>query len=77
MNQGGQQEDAEEFLGFFLDTLEEELLSISKALSPNDSVPQVSFQKTESESDWLEVGRKNKAVMTRAVSGAYHGIEIP
>ncbi|KAH9900901.1 hypothetical protein C8Q73DRAFT_742650 [Cubamyces lactineus] len=61
---GGHQEDAEEFLGFFLDTLEEELLSISQSLSPKEA-PKPSEEGQVQDGEWLEVGKKNKAVTTR------------
>ncbi|KAH8117275.1 cysteine proteinase [Phellopilus nigrolimitatus] len=63
---GGKQEDAEEFFGFFLDTIEEELLSISNVLT-GDSYPkpQAQEQVSTEENNWLEVGKKNKAVVTR------------
>ena len=63
-SQTGHQEDAEEFLGFFLDTLEEELLSISSSLSQK-----VAKQEDEPTADngWLEVGKKNRSVSTRTV----------
>ncbi|KAJ8480867.1 hypothetical protein ONZ51_g6373 [Trametes cubensis] len=61
---GGHQEDAEEFLGFFLDTLEEELLSISQSLSPKEP-PKPSEEGQTQDGEWLEVGKKNKAVTTR------------
>ncbi|KAI5124370.1 hypothetical protein M0805_008973 [Coniferiporia weirii] len=62
---GGQQEDAEEFFGFFLDTIEEELLSISNSLTQS---PKLQAQGLDSVDDeWLEVGKKNKAVVTRTV----------
>ncbi|KAJ6491848.1 hypothetical protein DFH09DRAFT_1377180 [Mycena vulgaris] len=50
----GQREEAEEFLGFLLDPLEEELLPLPPAV-------------TVEENRWLEVGRKNRAVVTRTV----------
>ncbi|KAM5538092.1 hypothetical protein V8D89_008289 [Ganoderma adspersum] len=59
---GGHQEDAEEFLGFFLDTLEEELLSIAQSLQPKE--PPKSPEEPQGDG-WLEVGKKNKAVATR------------
>ncbi|KAJ6474716.1 hypothetical protein DFH09DRAFT_1472225 [Mycena vulgaris] len=52
---GGQQEDAEEFLGFLLDPLEEELLVLAPAV-------------VEAQNGWLEDGRKNRAIIvTRTV----------
>ncbi|KAH7906033.1 cysteine proteinase [Hygrophoropsis aurantiaca] len=66
---GGHQEDAEEFLGFYLDTLEEELLSLASSLQPAT----VSGEKDEhsrQEEGWLEVGKRNRAVMTRTVKSA-------
>ncbi|KAI0748393.1 hypothetical protein C8Q80DRAFT_1171656 [Daedaleopsis nitida] len=62
---GGYQEDAEEFLGFFLDTLEEELLSISQSLQQPKEAPQVANEEAPQDDGWMEVGKKNKAVMTR------------
>ncbi|RDX46907.1 cysteine proteinase [Lentinus brumalis] len=61
---GGYQEDAEEFLGFFLDTLEEELLSISQSLQPKEPA-QAAGEDVSQEDGWLEVGKKNRAVSTR------------
>lgn len=62
--QTGHQEDAEEFLGFFLDTLEEELLSISSSLSSKASKPE---EEPTAENGWLEVGKKNRSMLTRTV----------
>ncbi|OJT06111.1 hypothetical protein TRAPUB_3046 [Trametes pubescens] len=61
---GGHQEDAEEFLGFFLDTLEEELLSISQSLSPKEP-PKAPEEPQLPDGEWMEVGKKNKLVTTR------------
>jgi len=69
--QGGQQEDAEEFLGFYLDTLEEELLYIQNSLSPPSSKTQSVEEKEElgvPEDGWLEVGKKNRTIVTRTAS---------
>ncbi|KAI0086150.1 hypothetical protein BDY19DRAFT_961611 [Irpex rosettiformis] len=59
---GGHQEDAEEFLGFFLDTLEDELLALSTAGQPKAG-GQTSEQTGEG---WLEVGKRNRAANTRS-----------
>ncbi|KAG9318931.1 cysteine proteinase [Chiua virens] len=67
---GGHQEDAEEFLGFYLDTLEEELLHISSSLAPKTEAGQ-SQPETQNghaareDGPWLEVGKRNKTAVTR------------
>ncbi|KII88282.1 hypothetical protein PLICRDRAFT_110490 [Plicaturopsis crispa FD-325 SS-3] len=72
---GGHQEDAEEFLGFFLDTLEEELLSIANSLNDAENKPDPAVEEHEEaappeEDGWLEVGRRNRTVITRTIKSA-------
>ncbi|KAF9220166.1 cysteine proteinase [Gyrodon lividus] len=67
---GGHQEDAEEFLGFYLDTLEEELLSISSSLTSNtgngQAIPKAQKgQLAQEDGPWLEVGKRNRTAVTR------------
>ncbi|KAJ3145087.1 hypothetical protein HDU86_001158 [Geranomyces michiganensis] len=52
----GRQEDAQEYLGFLLDALHEELLAKEKAASPTPAA--------EQPQSWVEVGKKNKALET-------------
>jgi len=70
--QGGHQEDAEEFFGFYLDTLEEELLSLLASINPSkpaSAAHKVEEREEESQSveGWTEVGKRNKMVLTRTV----------
>lgn len=71
---GGHQEDAEEFLGFYLDTLEEELLTLSSSLAnPNPAPAQQNNNAPASntqEEGWLEVGKRNRTVLTRSTKTA-------
>ncbi|KAI8617877.1 hypothetical protein BC830DRAFT_1061995, partial [Chytriomyces sp. MP71] len=56
----GRQEDAEEFLGFLLDGLHEELLPTSSDVTGGSS-----SKDTGGEDAWVEVGPKNKTATTR------------
>lgn len=75
--QGGHQEDAEEFLGFYLDTLEEELLSISSSLvAKTDTGQSHEMQNGHAANEdgpWLEVGKRNRMAVTRSVSYLQRG----
>ncbi|KAF9472838.1 cysteine proteinase [Pholiota conissans] len=67
---GGHQEDAEEFFGFYLDTLEEELLAILHSISPPKPtkahvVEEVEEAAPPPDDGWLEVGKRNRMVITR------------
>ena len=59
-------------MGFYLDTLEDELLSLLTSVSPKSN-PQALNHAEEreevapKEGGWMEVGRKNRMVVTRTV----------
>ena len=53
-------------MGFFRDALEDELLSITQSSMPKAEEINEANQTTED--GWLEVGKKNRSVVTRTVS---------
>ncbi|TPX57957.1 hypothetical protein PhCBS80983_g03456 [Powellomyces hirtus] len=57
----GRQEDAQEFLGFILDGLHEEMLQLQR----KSQSPQPNGTASDSDS-WVEVGRNNKTLETRS-----------
>jgi ubiquitin carboxyl-terminal hydrolase 10 len=69
----GRQEDAEEFLTFLLNGLNDEMLSVLKLVNNNDcnnptdeENPKVSkIEDEEGADEWQEVGPKNKSCITR------------
>lgn len=70
---GGQQEDAEEFLGFYLDTLEEELLLLLNTVNAAEealSTVEEHEGPASKEDGWMEVGKKNRSVVTRTIKAA-------
>lgn len=81
----GHQQDAEEFLGFLLESLNEECNAVMRHLpEPNvvsnapssAGTPQTSSPtSTTGGSDWLEVGRKQRAAVTR--SSGHTGLSSP
>lgn len=78
INAQGRQEDAEEFLGCFLNKLHEEMVAAKQAIltpPPTTSANETQEVKTgdneregeEEEEEWQEVGPKNKSTITRQV----------
>ncbi|XP_030622306.1 ubiquitin carboxyl-terminal hydrolase 10 [Chanos chanos] len=80
LSEKGRQEDAEEYLGFTLNGLHEEMLALKKLISPQEEktptpngpdshqgVDQDSAEKEEegSEDEWEQVGPRNKTSITR------------
>ncbi|XP_043937996.1 ubiquitin carboxyl-terminal hydrolase 10 isoform X2 [Protopterus annectens] len=79
LSEKGRQEDAEEYLGFILNGLHEEMVALKKMLSPpapknavlNGPEPPVSFEDEQdkeeegSEDEWEQVGPRNRISVTR------------
>uniref|UniRef100_H0X0F8 Ubiquitin carboxyl-terminal hydrolase n=1 Tax=Otolemur garnettii TaxID=30611 RepID=H0X0F8_OTOGA len=79
LSEKGRQEDAEEYLGFILNGLHEEMLNLKKLLSPNNEKLMISngpkshlldeYEQEEqgegSEDEWEQVGPRNKTSVTR------------
>jgi len=70
---GGHQEDAEEFFGFYLESLEEELLSLLNSINPPKSTKNAAAVEEKEEAappeddGWMEVGKRNRMVITRTI----------
>ena len=79
----GHQEDAEEFLGFLLDTLHEELLMLnaqfggkneaaglaaSKVSTATEDTASIAESDATADDEWQEIGKKNRVMITRTVS---------
>jgi len=77
--QRGQQEDAEEFLGFLLAGLHDECAQVIKSAKSSNSTDSLASPRSERsgsvDGGWLEVGPKQKAAVTQS-SGAIE-IESP
>ncbi|XP_056464040.1 LOW QUALITY PROTEIN: ubiquitin carboxyl-terminal hydrolase 10-like [Gadus chalcogrammus] len=79
LSEKGRQEDAEEYLGFTLNGLHEEMLALKKLISPHEdesptrngpaAQPEedqaADKQEEESEEEWEQVGPRNKTSITR------------
>ncbi|UNI20902.1 Ubiquitinyl hydrolase 1 [Purpureocillium takamizusanense] len=67
----GHQQDAEEFLGFLLQSLDDEFTQVMTSPQVNDSETgsvdlTASQSSADPSGDWLEVGRKQRAAVTRS-----------
>uniref|UniRef100_A0A3Q3KM60 Ubiquitin carboxyl-terminal hydrolase n=1 Tax=Monopterus albus TaxID=43700 RepID=A0A3Q3KM60_MONAL len=68
LSEKGRQEDAEEYLGFTLNGLHEEMLALKKLISPQEEKDIVADKEEEeegSEDEWEQVGPRNKTSITR------------
>jgi len=63
----GRQEDAEEFLGFLLNGLHEELALAMKKI-PNSAEENLDPNASLTSPEWVEVGHKNRPLSVRRVS---------
>jgi ubiquitin carboxyl-terminal hydrolase 10 len=73
----GHQEDAEEFLGFFLDTLHDEILVLIDRVDKGASTGITGVGEVSDE--WMEVGSKGRTATTRTVSfwfSLFMGLEL-
>uniref|UniRef100_A0A4W5LMU6 Ubiquitin carboxyl-terminal hydrolase n=1 Tax=Hucho hucho TaxID=62062 RepID=A0A4W5LMU6_9TELE len=71
LSEKGRQEDAEEYLGFTLNGLHEEMLALKKLISPQEEKTQsgvdddAADKEEGSEDEWEQVGPRNKTSITR------------
>ena len=70
----GRQEDAEEFLTFLLNQLNDEMLAILKLLEEKQEEDQIDSDEGD---EWHEVGAKNKSLLTRRVGNANESLRSP
>ena len=79
----GRQEDAEEFLTFLLNELNDEMLALLKLLIIDDLDEEQDDKNEANEADeddndeWHEVGAKNKSLLTRRVGGSNVSLKTP
>jgi ubiquitin carboxyl-terminal hydrolase 10 len=67
----GRQEDAEEFLTFLLNALNDEMLALVKLLNEDQEQEQRSEGEDDDDDDeWHQVGAKNKSLLTRRVGSS-------
>uniref|UniRef100_A0A3B3ZRY4 Ubiquitin carboxyl-terminal hydrolase n=1 Tax=Periophthalmus magnuspinnatus TaxID=409849 RepID=A0A3B3ZRY4_9GOBI len=64
LSEKGRQEDAEEYLGFTLNGLHEEMLALKKLISPQEN-EDAEKEEDGSEDEWEQVGPRNKTSITR------------
>ncbi|KAL6922105.1 hypothetical protein ACHAPO_002863 [Fusarium lateritium] len=63
----GHQQDAEEFLGFLLQSLDDECTTVLKNFTPDEAERQPSAgSDAGGADDWMEVGRKQKSAVSRS-----------
>merc|ERR1712012_1412711 len=79
----GRQEDAEEFLTFLLNELNDEMLALLKLLIIDDQDEEQDDKNEANEVDeddndeWHEVGAKNKSLLARRVGGSNVSLKTP
>lgn len=79
----GRQEDAEEFLTFLLNELNDEMLALLKLMVEDEEEEleeeddQDQEGREEDNDEWHEVGARNKSLLTRRVGGSNETIRSP
>ena len=74
----GRQEDAEEFLTFFLNALNDEMLALLKLLLEEEEDENEGQNEGQEDGlEWHEVGAKNRSLLTRRVGNSNETIRTP